>query len=254
MRPILRFILLTALRDRLFGALAALLAVVAALALFLGEAVMAEGPQAAVVFGAGLARNVLVVGLLVFIAFHVQRLFDSREIEVLLARPISRERLMLALWAGFATVGALLAATVGVAVAVVAPSLAGALAFAASLLLEVLIVCSLALFCAITLERAVVTFLAGGAIYVFARMGSVLTAIAENRSFRIAEGVTSEPLDWILEGVAALMPRLDLFSQTRWLLYGPADDSGWTVMVLQAAVSLPLLLAATMFDFRRKRF
>lgn len=254
MRPILRFILLTALRDRLFGALAALLAVVAALALFLGEAVMVEGPQAAVVFAAGMARIVLVVGLLVFIAFHVQRLFDSREIEVLLARPISRERLVLALWAGFCVVGGGLAVAVAAVVGAVAPSPAGAVLFGASLVLELLIVCSVALFCAVTFERAVVTVLAGGALYVFARLGSLLTAIADNRSFRIVGEVWSNSLDWVLRAAVAIMPRLDLFSQTRWLIHGPTDDSGWTIMLVQAAVILPLLVTATMFDFRRKRF
>lgn len=247
MRATLTFILLTALRDRLFAALAVLLIAAAALSLFLGEAALVEKRAAAVAFAGASARLILVLGLLVFVTFHVQRLFESRELEALLARPISRERVVLALWAGFATLAVLLTLAVGGALALLAPSVPGAAAFTLSLGLEGLLVCALALFAALTLERAVVSVLAAAGIYVMGRLAGFFVAIAASRAG------SDGPMRWALEAIAAVMPRLDLFSQTAWLVHGPAAGSGWSVMLLQGAIYLPLLLAAAMLDLRRKR-
>lgn len=247
MRAILRFVVLTALRDRLFAALAVLLAAAAALALFLGDAALVEKREAAVVFAGGAARLILVCGLLVFVAFHIQRLFETREIEALLARPIARETVVLALWSGYAVVAGVLAVGVGAALAILAPSTVGAAAFTASLALEGLLVCGFTLFAALTLERAVVSVLAAAGLYVMGRLAGFFVAIAAGR------GEGAGVMRWVMEGIAAVMPRLDLFGQTRWLIHGVSSADGWTVMLVQSAVYLPLLLVAAMIDLRRKR-
>lgn len=254
MRATLTFILLTALRDRLFPTLAILLAMVAALAVFAGHATVVEQRETAIVLAAGAARVVVVLGLLVFIAFHIQRLVESRELEVLVSRPISRERLVLALFLGYAVVATLLVAAVGLAVAAAAPHTLGGAAFAGSLLLEAWLVCALTLFAALTLERAVVATLAAGALYVFGRLAALFAALAQSPLKTFAGSAEARSLmDWVIVAITTVMPRLDLFAQTRWLVHGPGGDGLWSLMLAQATIYLPLLLAATMIDLRRKR-
>jgi hypothetical protein len=253
LRATLTFILLTALRDRLFPALGGLLLAAAALALFAGQATLVEEREAAVVLGAGAARVIVVFGLLIFVTFHVQRLIDSRELEVLLARPLSRERLVLALAAGYGAVASLLVVGVAGPIILAAPDRNGGLAFAGSLLLESWIVCALALFAALTLERAVVATLVGAGFYVFGRLASMFVAIAESGRDALIGPKVHSLLDWVIIGISMVMPRLDLFGQTRWLVHGVEDGAVVRLMVVQAALYPPLLLAAAMFDLRRKR-
>src|SRR5581483_5864200 len=92
MKPTIRFVVLTALRDRLFVSLLGLLALVFCVSLYLGGGAVFEKNQMAITFAAGGARAALMLGLTVFVAFHVERIYDTREIEAILARSISRER------------------------------------------------------------------------------------------------------------------------------------------------------------------
>ena len=57
----------------------------------------------------------------------------------------------------------------------------------------------------------------------------------------------------LLAGTAMLLPRLDLFGKTSWLLYGFEMQGLWA-FVLQSAVYVPLLLMMAMYDFTRRQF
>ena len=91
----IRYVLLTAMRDRLFlGLLAGVLAA-AYISGVLGSTAMLEPEQMTLSFTASSARVILMVGIIVFIGFHMRNAFDAREIDVLLSRPISRTSLVL---------------------------------------------------------------------------------------------------------------------------------------------------------------
>ncbi|MBF0393988.1 MAG: hypothetical protein HQL38_15020 [Alphaproteobacteria bacterium] len=252
MRATFRYVLLTALRDRLFAGLFAVGLLAVLTSSFLGDAALVERGELTTVFAAASVRVILVLGIVLFVGFHVQRLYESREIEAILSRPLSREGFVLSYWLGLAAVALLLAVPVLALVAGAAGRVDGAgfLWWSASVLLEVLIVVALALFCSLTLERAIPSALAALSFYTLARMMSFLTAIADR------PGMDNElhPLvGWVVKAVSLFMPRLDLFGQTAWLVYGPDAAFGLAVAG-QAAIYVPLLLAAAMFDLRRKRF
>lgn len=246
----LKFVLLTALRDRLFAGLFTLVAAGFALAIYLGDAALVEKGQTTVVYAGGAARTVLILGLIVFQAFHIQRLYETREIEAVLSRAISRDKFIFAYWAGFAVVAILLAAPIIVLVMLFQWSFEGAVWWALSLIFECFIVIAFAVFAGITLEKAVPAVFATVGFYILARLMSFFLAISASTP---ASGVNAIAVP-LSEFIALLPPRLDLFAQTRWLVYGPgAVDSLW-VLIFQTALYVPLLLLAAMFDLRRKRF
>lgn len=261
MNATLRYVLISAVRDRLVLGLVGVMLLVLGGSALLGDAALAEGRELTVVLAAGTARVALVFGLVVFIAFHVQDLYETREIEAVLSRPISREMFIVATWAGFAAVAVLLCGVLGLGVAAVLPaSDSPALAWEGfglwlfSTVLEAMLVAALALFCCLTLERAVFGTIVALTFYMVARLMRFFVGIAE----RQAELQTDPLLDYIREVAVVLahvIPRFDLFGQTSWLVHGAgAEPYGALVLVWQAVVFTPLLLVATMFDLRRKRF
>jgi hypothetical protein len=61
-------------------------------------------------------------------------------------------------------------------------------------------------------------------------------------------------MKYALIAVSTIVPRLDFFAKTQWLVYGFDTSQDWIVWVVQTAVFLPLLLLASIADFRRKQF
>jgi hypothetical protein len=57
---------------------------------------------------------------------------------------------------------------------------------------------------------------------------------------------------WLVDTLALVMPALDRFSQSAWLVDGAAGWAMIGVCVLQAMLYTVLLVAAAMFDFYRR--
>ncbi|MCC7167427.1 MAG: hypothetical protein IT565_07635 [Rhodospirillales bacterium] len=257
MRATFLYVLLTTLRDRLFLALFLVVLLGDLISGYLGRSAFAEGQAMTLAFAGTAARLALVFGLLVFVAYHVRRLAESREIETMLTRPIGREGFVLAYGGGLAVVTVLLVLPLVVLLALFfRPGLEGLLAWGLSLLLEGLVVMALALFAALALESAIAAVMTGGAIYVLARLMPAFVDIANARTHVGAEETAFDIFArTAINLLSILMPRLDLFSQTGWLVHGlPADGAALRPVLVQAAIYLPLLFLAAMFDLRRKRF
>ncbi len=251
----IRYILLTAFRDRFLAAiLLALLAAVAG-ALFFGSSALTEQSALGLAFAGELVRLIAVVGLVTFICFHLRRLYETREVEAILARPISRSAFVLACFTAYAAIAVLLALlTVPMLMAALKARGAGLAEWEASLALEGLIVVGLALFSAMTLESATASVLAALGLYLLGRSAAAFRAIAENGTGSLDSDMANTAVRWVMEAIAAVVPRLDLFGQSRWLVYGPGGGWGLRELAVQAVIYLPLLLLAAIRDLQVKRF
>ncbi len=250
MKPTIRFVIVTALRDRLFASLLGLLGLTFGIAVYLGGGALTEAREMTAVYAAGSARVILVLGIIVFVAFHVERLYDSREIEAVLSRAISREKFVVAYWAGLAVMAVLLTLPVVAVIGYFGISPIGAAVWSMSIFFETLIMLAFALFCALTLERAIPTIFATVGFYALARLISFFTGIAAHGTQQGMNRVANPAV----EVISYIIPRLDLAGQTRWLVYGPESSFITWMIVVQAAIYVPLLLLAAMFDLRRKHF
>jgi ABC-type transport system involved in multi-copper enzyme maturation permease subunit len=251
----LRYVLITAVRDRLIIVL--LLALVAAVgaASFLAASAIAEKREFGLAFGGELTRLILVLGMITFISFHIRRMHETREIEAILARPIARATFVLAYFVAYAGIALLLAllAPMFLWVAFSADGL-GLAEWTASLVLEGFVVVAMSLFCAMTLESATASVVAGLGFYLLARSAAFFRAITENHTATFNQPLLNDVNHWVMEGIAALMPRIDLFGQSRWLVYGPGGGWGVPELLVQTAIYVPLLLLATIRDLQIKRF
>lgn len=254
MRPTIRYILLTALRDRLF--LALLLGILAAtwISRVLGGTALVETQEMSLAFGAVSSRLILMIGLVVFLCFHVRHAFDTKEIDVFLSRPVSRARLVLAYWLGFAFVGLLLVLpTCAIIAQMGLVNRAGFFIWGLSLIMEAGLVVAIALFASFTLKSAVASVMASLGFYVLSRMMAFFLITTESAFVARAEW-QGAILTYALKTIAVVIPRLDLFSKTEWLVYGAHATTDLMLFAAQAFIFIPLLLLATMLDFQRRQF
>jgi len=249
---IARYTLLEALRTRLpalvFLALLALLG-----ASFFIEAIsVTEGARLQAGFYASGARlaSAFIAGI--FVLVSVTREFDDKGLDVLLALDLPRSHYILGKLAGFTAIAALIAIAASLPLAWLASPQA-LLQWALSLGLELAIVVALALFCIVTFNQLTPAASFVLAFYLLAR---ALTAIRLMSAHPLtgADTLSHEVIRFLVEALALVMPALDAWTRTAWLVNEPAP---WPVILQlagQSALYVVLLAAATMFDFHRKNF
>ena len=250
----IRYVLLTAIRDRLFiGLLLGILAA-AYISGVLGSTAMLEPEQMTLAFTAASSRVIIMIGIIVFIGFHMRNAFDAREIDVLLSRPISRTSLVLSYWVGFSVVATLLVLPTIILIALLGTlNHTGFMLWSVSLLLESWLVVSVALFASLTIKSGVGTVLASLAIYTLSRMmGFFLATTSTGGLFK--ETSINIGTKWLMEGVASIVPRLDFYAKSNWLIYGAKSYEDLYLFLIQSAIFIPLLIIASVMDFKRKQF
>ena len=250
----IRYVLLTATRDRLFIALLIGIAAAAYISSVLGSTAMLETEQMTLSFTAAAARVIIMVGVIVFIGFHMRNAFDAREIDVLLSRPISRTTLVLSYWVGFAAVATCLVLPTVILIAVMGTlNQTGFWVWSVSLLLESWLVVSVALFASLTIRSGVGTVLASLAIYVLSRMmGFFLMTTTTTSIFK--DHTINLGTQRLMKGIALVVPRLDFYAKSNWLIYGAKSYEEVSLFLMQSAIFIPLLVIAAVIDFKRKQF
>lgn len=249
----IRYILITALRDWLFIGLFAGIIFAVAISATLGGTAFIEQKEMTLTFAAGSSRLILVVGMIVFVCFHIRSAFDTKEIDVIMSRPISRSNLVIAYWLGFAFVATLLTLPVVALIGMIGViNVSGYLGWAASLLFETFLVVALALFSAFTLRSAVASVLATMGFYVLSRMMAFF--IVTTKSGLVESDFKYDLLKHVLVGISSMVPRLDLFAKSEWLIYGFNTTQDWVVFCAQVVIFVPLLVLASIADFKRKQF
>lgn len=182
-----------------------------------------------------------------FIISTLQREFNERAPQLLLALDLPRGHYVLGKGLGG------LGVATGIALLCALPALFTAapgdwLAWAASLVLEQWIIAALALFCGISLRSAPAALLFTFGFYLLARSIAAIQLISH--ASLDAASVSHQYFSRALDGLALLLPRLDLFAPSVWLADG--HTLGLGLLALQSAVYVALLLTATMFDLHRK--
>ena len=82
-------------------------------------------------------------------------------------------------------------------------------------------------------------------------MIGLLTGIAQSTS---GDNLALRLVGQAMEAISIVIPRLDLFGQTSWLIYGVGGEIGLSVIAIQALVYAPMIVAAAVFDMKRWQF
>jgi hypothetical protein len=249
---IARYTLLEALRTRLpVLVLATLLALLAA-SFFVEAIAITEGARFQTGFYAAGVRlaGVFITAMVVLVS--VTREFNDKGLDVLLALDLPRSHYVLGKLAGFLGIAALIAAAAAVPLTWSAAPVA-VLQWTISLAVELAIVAALALFCVITFSQLTPAASFVLAFYLLARS---LTAIRLMGAHPLsgADTLAHQVIQFLVETLALVMPALDAWTRTAWLVDQPAPWSAVLQIAGLSALYVALLAAATMFDFYRKNF
>jgi ABC-type transport system involved in multi-copper enzyme maturation permease subunit len=248
---IARYTVLEAWRNRLAITVAVAVALLFLLSVFVRELAVTESArlQTALLASALRLASVFLIGL--YILNGLTREFNDKVVELVLSLDLPRPAYVLGKFLGYAVVAAGVALIATAPLAFLAPAGAAA-AWGFSLALELLLVAAIAVFCITTFTQLLSAAAFVAAFYLLAR--SITAIQLMSTAGLVADGGAGQKIgEWLANAMAFVLPRLDTFTQTAWLM-PEGLPGGLGAIVLQSAVYVALLLAAAMFDLYRKNF
>ena len=185
-----------------------------------------------------------------FTITSVVREHNDKGLELIFSLPLPRAGYLLGKWLGCTLTAVAMAALFALPLGLTAPWQAVA-AWAVSLALELMLMASASLLCALTFTHVVGSLAATAAFYALARAMGALLAIGSG-SVAPVESAAFQAANALLHGIAALLPRLDLFTRSAWLTGDAQPFADFGLIALQSLVYTALLLAAGFIDLMRK--
>ncbi|MBM3342242.1 MAG: ABC transporter permease [Betaproteobacteria bacterium] len=251
-RTLAYYTLLEARRTRLPWLLGVALAVLVALAFFAAELAVIESTRLWLsVYAAG-ARWIAVFIVCAHVLGSITREFNDKGIDALLALDLPRPHFILGKLAGFLAIGTLVALAACVPL-VLATAPAALLQWGLALTLELAVMAAFSLFCVMAFAQFIPAAALVLAFYVLAR---TLSAIQLISAHPVSGGDTLSHMAgrYLVDALALVMPALDRWPQTAWLIDAPASWLSLAMLSMQAALYVALLAGAAMVDFQRRNF
>jgi len=247
-----RYTVLEALRTRLPALTVVCIAVLVGASFFVREIAITDSARFQTAFYAATARFAMVFLAALHVIASVTRDFDDKGLDMVLALDLPRSHYVMGKLAGFLAIAAGLALAAGIALAPLA-GWEAALQWSVSLALELAIVVALSLFCVVTFNSTIPAASFVIAFYVLARTLTAVRLISANPVAN-ADAPSHQVLAWLVEGLALVVPALDQWTRTEWLVDQPAS---WSTLALaggHGALFVVVLTAAAVFDMHRRNF
>jgi len=218
---------------------------------FIEQLAITESARIEVSFAAASSRLAAVFVLSLYVLTSMMREFNDKGLELTLSFDVRRGDYLLGRLLGFVLVAG------AIAVLATAPQLMSApartaLQWGLSLACELAVMAAVSLFCIVTFTQLMpaASFVLG--FYLLAR---TLTAIQlmEKSPLTGAGTVSHQFISWAVDGLALVLPALDRYAQSAWLVNHLLVP--WPMLLslaAQAALYVALLSAATLFDFQRR--
>lgn len=247
---IARYTLLEALRNRLLWLLVGAALGAVGLAGFLHELALTESGQLQAALLGAVLRLAAVFLMATFVITSMVREANDKGLELLLALPMPRSVYLAGKLAGFGALAVLPALLFGALALAVAPPDQAAL-WALSLLCECWIVAAFSLLCVLTLQQVLPALAAALAFYVMARAIGALQLMGMAGSARSDLG--QHVLGCAIDLLGLLLPHLDQFTRSDWLVYHGGTGADLLAVLVQTALYVGLMAAAGLFDLYRKQ-
>lgn len=247
------YLLKAALKDRLILGYGIILAVALSLSLFMGTSAITEQDKFTLVFLAGSLRFISIFILALFTVFFIRRAFETKDIEFLLTRPVSRFTLVLSYSAALMLLSVFFAFALCLTIMILAPDRSdpSLWLWLISVMSEMIIIVHAALFFSFVIASSVNALMAVFGLYVLGRlMGQILGIIQNAISF---DNPGVEALEFVMQVISVITPRFDLMGQTSWLIYSDGVI-GFGFITVHGFIFTFLFFAATYFDFRKRQF
>jgi hypothetical protein len=248
MNSILKYILLTAIRDRLYVGLFIILLAAFGISSVLGSAALIEQAQTTIAYVAGSSRTIL------FVCFYVRKTFENREVEFVLSKSISRHSFIFAYLSGFTLVALLVIIPLATLLFFMEANTLGLFYWTLSLVLESLIIITFSLLSALILKSSVSAVMASLGFYIISRMMGFFVLTVKIPQSLSDFATLDRILNSVLKIISVVFPRLDLYGKSEWLIYGAVNLTDIYIILAQSFIYIPLMIFMAFYDFNRKQF
>ncbi len=245
------YTLLEALRNRLSWAIIFIAIVGLGLSGFLNELAITESAEIQIALLASFLRFAAVFLLATFVLTSMIREFNDKVLELLMASSLPRAAYFLGKFAGFAVLAVIPSLLFGALIAVLASPLQSLL-WTITLVCELWLIAAFSLLCVFTFNQVILALGAVMAFYLMARSVVTLQLIGQHPLG--AQLSSQQVINRMIDLLSALLPHLDSYTRTDWLVYGSGSWSVLPALLMQTLVYLGLLLGAALFDLYRKNF
>lgn len=185
--------------------------------------------------------------LATFVITSMAREANDKALELLLAMAMPRAAYLFGKLAGFAALALLPALLFGALALCFAPPAQAAL-WAFTLLCELWLVAAFSVLCMLTLEQVLPALSAAAGFYLLARLIVPLQQLGQGGAGEAGQ----QWLQGALKLIGLLLPHLDGYARSDWLLYGGGGAADLLAVLAQTGCGLALLVGAALFDLYRK--
>jgi ABC-type transport system involved in multi-copper enzyme maturation permease subunit len=249
---ITRYTALEAVRTRYIWLVLALVAAGATIAAFVGDLAITETIQTQTAITAAILRLAAVVLVALFIITSVHRDFSDKSVELMLSLPLPRSGYYLGKLGGYILVTVLTAVPLSSLLIYMAPG-AASLAWGLSLQLELVLVCAISLLFAFAFSQVTAAVCATLLFYLLGRSIAAIQLMAHGPLADHSQ-LSQRLMSRVVDALSYLLPDLDAFSRSSWLLYGGDSSSLLTPVIVQTVLYVVLVSAIALFDLSRKNF
>lgn len=248
-RTIAFYTLLEALRNRLSWLMLAVAFIGIALSGFLKDMALTESAQLQVALLASFLRFAAAFLIATFVITSMVREMNDKGLELLLSLSLPRSAYLLGKLLGYCLLAVMPALLFGGLTVFFSP-IQQSLLWTLSLVCELWIIVAFAILCVLSMNQILTALSATMGFYLLARSITALLLIANDP---LASTSTSQVwMQKVMNGIANVLPHLDQFTRTEWLVYQSGNWSMLNMLVVQCVISMSLLGAAAMFDLYRK--
>ncbi|MBF0357763.1 MAG: ABC transporter permease [Magnetococcales bacterium] len=190
--------------------------------------------------------------LCLFVLNAQVRELNDKGMDLVLALPIPRSSYFFGKFTGFAVIAFFVALLFSVSLLFYSTADQVAL-WGISLFFELLIIIALSQLCLFTFNQLPAAFTTVFVIYLLSRVLSSLILVGHGPimpKFVMVNWFMNQ----VMEALAFVLPALDRFTNSEWLVYGTGTMDDLIFVVVQGGVYTTLLSAAALMDFYRKNF
>ncbi len=249
---IAKFTFIEALRNKILLFLVIGLAILFGLAEFLSELALTESREISVSWIAFTARLFSVVLVSLFVMTSVAREFDDKIMLHLFSHSLKRYSYYLGKLLAFSGVALFAMLCVGILLLLYLP-FNTVLFWSLSFYLELLIVVAVSLLFFLTFKHIAISFVSVMAFYLLARNMATIQLIS-NSPILETNTYSSKIIQFVLDAIAYILPTLNEFSQTAWLIYDQFQPEQLFDNALQCFIYVLFISMVALFDLYRMEF
>ena len=236
--------------TRLFWLYAIILGLIGGGVHFVGQLTLSEHQDFQLAFIGFTLRLTTVFLTCVFISMSLIREQTDKTLELILALPIRRAHYYWGKFCGYALICLMLSALNSVFLLLFS-SLASSVLWGVFLWFELLIVASCCLFMVFSFKHLLPAICGTLLIYMTARLTTTLQALLES-PLTASDSLLQSFTQYVIQFLTWVLPSLDRFSQTLWLLATPTFSVQWVSSIAEGVIFILLISSCALWDLNRK--